>query len=377
MRILHLIDSGGLYGAERMILTLMERQRDAGHEAVLLSAGVPDEAPKAVEVEARVRDLDVRAWRMAPRFNRGEAARILAWIQDERFDVAHVHGYKFNVLLGMFSRRRRRVPLVSTLHGYISGKPLTRAWVYVQADKWILPRLDAVVLVSEAIRARIPGSIARKGSTVVVPNGIDLVAVRDQAEGEVPADVATFCDAHGPVLLGVGRLSSEKGFDRVLRIAQRLRAALPSLGVVLVGQGPLREELAAQASSLGVPLALPGFSDRVPAIMRRCDLLCMPSHTEGLPLTLLEAMTVGLPIAATPVGEIARVLDEGRGGVILDRHDEEAMAAAVREQLADDARREAMVAWSREQVAAVYSSASMARAYDDVYRAVISSSSAA
>ena len=87
----------------------MERQRDAGHEAVLLSAGVPGEAPKAVEVEAETRGLPVEAWRMAPRFNRREAARILDWVHARGFDLMHTHGYKFNVLMGMFPRRRRRI----------------------------------------------------------------------------------------------------------------------------------------------------------------------------------------------------------------------------------------------------------------------------
>lgn len=367
MRIVHLIDSGGLYGAERMLLTLMERQRDAGHEVALLSAGELEQPPKAVEVEAEARGLVVNAWRMAPRFNRREAARILDWIHAEGFDLMHSHGYKFNVLIGMFPARRRRIPFVSTLHGYITGSLFSRAWLYTRVDQLLLPRLDAVVLVSEAIRGRIPGAVARRPTTRVIPNGIDLEKVRAQAEAPVPETVESFCTTHSPVLLGVGRLSDEKAFDRVLRIAAALADEYPSIGVLIVGEGRLRDDLRALAAEHDVPLELPGFSDRVPAIMRRCDLLCMPSHTEGLPLTLLEAMTVGLPVAATPVGEIARVLDDGRGGVILDAHDETRMVAGVRDRLADDAARSAAVAWSRGRVADTYSSEAMAAGYEQVY----------
>lgn len=371
MRILHLIDSGGLYGAERMLLTLMERQRDAGHEAVLLSAGEPDQPPKAIELEARNRGLELRDWRMKPRFNRTEAAHILDWIHQQRFDVMHSHGYKFNVLLGTFSKSRRRIPLVTTLHGYITGKPFERSWVYTQADKIILPGLDAVVMVSEGIRAKIPRLVSRKPTTRLIPNGIDLEAVRTQAGLDVPDEVANFCAAHEPVLIGVGRLAWEKAFDRVLRIGAALKEDHPSLGILIVGEGRARNELEALAKSLGVPVCMPGFSDRVPALMRRCDLLCMPSHTEGLPLTLLEAMTVGLPVAATPVGEIPAVLADGRGGVVLDPSDEDRMAEQVRALLADATSRDAAVAWSRERVETVYSSEVMSRSYEELYRSLV------
>lgn len=367
MRILHLIDSGGLYGAERMLLTLMERQREAGHGPVLLSAGVPGEPPKAIEIEARRRELTVEAWRMAPRFNRREARRILSWVHEQGFDVMHSHGYKFNVLIGMFSKSTRRIPFVSTLHGYITGERFSRSWIYTQADRLILPRIDAVVMVSEGIRSRIPGLVARKESTRLVPNGIDLEAVRAQATLDVPEEIRAFCAEHSPVLLGVGRLAPEKAFDHVLGIAASLRRTRPQLGVLIVGEGSLRASIESQAVDLGVPLSMPGFSDRVPAIMGRCDLLCMPSRTEGLPLTLLEAMTVGLPVAATPVGEIARVLNDGEGGIILDSADESRMTEQVATWLDDASTREAAVTWSKKRVARTYSSGAMGEAYEEIY----------
>ena len=373
MRVLHLMDSGGLYGAEQMLLTLMEQQRELGLEPHLLSAGVPDEPPKPVEEEARRRDLGVTTWRMAPRFNPGDARRILDWAHDRGTDVLHSHGYKFNVLAGMWPRRVRRAPLVATLHGYIVGDLFSRSWLYTRADQLLLPRLDAVVLVSDAMRKRVPWTVARSARTHVIENGLDVERVRQRAAIDVPEEISAFCEDHDPVLLGVGRLSAEKGFDRLIRIAAGLRDRWPRIGVLIIGEGRLRDALASLAASsgLGDAVLLPGFSDRVPAIMARCDLACMPSHTEGLPITLLEAMAVGVPLAVTPAGEMPRVLGDGRGGLILDPDDEAAMVDAVGAHLDDTHECTARVEWATERLEADYSSWRMATAYRDVYAQVL------
>jgi len=373
VRVLHLMDSGGLYGAEQMLLTLMEQQRERGLEPHLLSAGVPDEAPKPVEEEARRRGLEVTAWRMEPRFNPGDARRILEWSHEHGTDVLHSHGYKFNVLAGMWPRRVRRAPLVATLHGYITGRVFSRGWLYTRADQLLLPRMDAVVLVSDAMRTRVPWTVARSSRTHVIENGLDVERVRSRATLEVPEEIAGFCEAHDPVLVGVGRLSAEKGFDRLIRIAARLRDRWPRIGVLIIGEGKLRASLTTLASSsgLGNDVLMPGFSDRVPAVMARTDLVCMPSHTEGLPITLLEAMAVGVPLAVTPVGEMPRVLGDGRGGAILDGADEGAMADTIAACLDQPGQRADRVRWATARLEADYSARRMAEAYRDVYAQVL------
>jgi hypothetical protein len=102
LKVLHLIDSGGLYGAEKMLLSLVQEQLKQGLDPMILSAGEPGTDEKPIEAEARNKGLPVTAWRMAPGLNLKESWKILKWAQDNKYQLLHSHGFKFNVLLGMY-----------------------------------------------------------------------------------------------------------------------------------------------------------------------------------------------------------------------------------------------------------------------------------
>jgi glycosyltransferase involved in cell wall biosynthesis len=112
---------------------------------------------------------------------------------------------------------------------------------------------------------------------------------------------------------------------------------------------------------------MPGFSDRVPAVMAACDVVCMPSHTEGLPITLLEAMAVGRPLAVTRVGEMPNVLGDGRGGLVLEPDDEASMGTAIGGFLDDPDDRTARVRWATARLEADFSARRMVESYWQVY----------
>ena len=99
MKVLHLIDSGGLYGAEKMLLALVKAQLSQGLEPMILSAGELTIPQKPLEIEATRLGLPVIPWRMKPGFNIGESRKILKWAVANDYDILHSHGFKFNVLL--------------------------------------------------------------------------------------------------------------------------------------------------------------------------------------------------------------------------------------------------------------------------------------
>ncbi|MDX5429536.1 MAG: hypothetical protein LPK45_00665, partial [Bacteroidota bacterium] len=98
MKILHLIDSGGLYGAEKVLLNLAIEQKRQGMEPVMLSAGLPNIEDKAIEIEARKVGIEVVAWRMKAGLNIREGLRIIEWACSNGVKVLHSHGYKFNII---------------------------------------------------------------------------------------------------------------------------------------------------------------------------------------------------------------------------------------------------------------------------------------
>ena len=372
MRVLHLIDSGGLYGAEKMLLTLVSEQMAAGLLPTVLSAGETGIQNKPIEVEARRLGIPVIPWRMNPGFNLKAARDILRWAQSENYQILHSHGYKFNVLMGLWPESIRKIPLIATLHGYVRAKRFTKAWVYETIDRLILARLRRVVLVSEAMKRQVPEKIARSSKTVVIPNGMSIGSIRESASSEPAEAVFGFLSRFDSIVLGVGRLSAEKGFVRLLDAFAVLRQSHELLGLIIIGEGKQRAALERQVSDLGLEdfVQLPGYVDEVPAVMKRSDVLCMPSLTEVLPITLLEAMAVGIPIVACDVGEIDKVLGHGAGGRIVRYEGASQLAGELAAVLDHKDSVDEQVEWARNRVETDYSANAMMESYLAVYRQV-------
>jgi len=374
IKVLHLIDSGGLYGAEKMLLALVAEQVKQGLAPMILSAGEPGQPEKPLEDEAKHLGLPVTPWRMKPGFNLTGAREIIRWAKSNGFQLMHSHGYKFNVLMGLWPKSIRSIPLITTLHGYIKAPRFTKSWLYESVDRLALNQMRAVLLVSEAMRQQIPQTVAQSERTAVIPNGIEINAVRAKAQAPLSEDLTEFLGKHSPVILGVGRLAPEKGFDRLLQTFIKVRKDHPNAGLIIIGEGAMRAELEREAKKGNVfpDLLLPGYYDQVPALMSRADMVCMPSRTEGLPISLLEAMAVGVPILATDVGEIGRVLEnkQGRamGGSVIPAGDDEALLEGINEIIANQDARDSGIAWSRERVQTAYSSETMAEQYWAVYK---------
>ena len=152
MKVLHLIDSGGLYGAEKMLLSLVQEQVSQGLEPMILSAGEPGIDVKPIETEAKRKGLPLTPWRMSPGLNLKESWKILKWAQKNNYDLLHSHGFKFNVLLGMYPESLRHIPMVVTLHGYVHAPRYSKMWLYESLDRFAIRRMRGVVLVGEAMK---------------------------------------------------------------------------------------------------------------------------------------------------------------------------------------------------------------------------------
>jgi len=143
--VVHLIDSGGLYGAERVLLHLMTEQQNMGRPVRLVSYGSAGGGEKSLEREAERLELPLEAWRgrswqrLKAELNRLGESRIY-----------HSHGYKFNIQLALAGRARKAHKCVSTLHGFTDAPRLSKLRLYYALDRWSLKHLDGVSFVSEA-----------------------------------------------------------------------------------------------------------------------------------------------------------------------------------------------------------------------------------
>ncbi len=364
LRILHLIDSGGLYGAERMLLMLVEEQLRQGLEPMILSAGEPHIGTKPIEEEAHRLALPVIPWRMSKGLNLREAWKILQWAKRNHYQVLHSHGYKFNILTGFWPAWLRGLPVVTTLHGYVRAPRRSRMAAYEALDRWMLTRLDRIVIVSEGMRRLVPPSVRQPSRCLYIPNGISPTP---PAPAQLPGPVVGFLRQHKQCLLAVGRLSREKGFNYLVDVFARTPANLSQTGLVIIGEGGERERLESEIAKHGLEkqILLAGYQQNAAAWMPHFDALVMPSLTEGLPITILEALRADLPIIASAVGALPSLLGDTDSATLIPPGDVSALETALTNwAIIPPADKGATTASSLRP----YSAVAMAEGYYSVYR---------
>lgn len=271
-------------------------------------------------------------------------------------DVVHAHNrFFFTTAVAAAARATGRLgaPLVTTFHlgptrdlGRLGG--LAAGGYERTVGRAILRASDAAVAVSGAVADHVRTLGAAPDPTVVVPNGVDPETFRPPEGGRDPSGP--------PRVLFVGRLVRNKG-PQVL--VDALPAALdghPDATVRVVGTGPMRERLIRRVERLGLAdrVAFPGFVGSVAAEMRAADVFCRPSRSEGLPLTLLEAMASGLPPVVTPVAGVPEVVTDGETGRLVPPDDPGAVADALGDLLADADRRRRLGTAARAHAAEGY-----------------------
>jgi glycosyltransferase involved in cell wall biosynthesis len=337
MRILHLIHSEGVYGAERILLYLAREQQRRGHEPVIGSIGPLGVGAKEIETTAKSSGLPMVPIRIASRPTPGVIRSLLQTVRDIAPDVLHSHGYKADILLG-FLPRRVRGPMLTTLHGWTAGGKFDALWLYERLDRISLRMIDAVVVVAPtmlqlpALRRIAPDRLR------LIENGIPPLAERLQdlaARGVgLPAELLSFM-AQKPTVVAIGRLSREKGVAVLLEAFARVRAERPCQ-LLIVGEGPERAALQRRIQQLNLTDSahISGYLEGADRLLKHAAGFVMSSLTEGMPLVLLEALQWQVPILATHVGAIPELLDGSRGGELVAPGDALALAAGLERMLA-------------------------------------------
>jgi len=242
--------------------------------------------------------------------------------------------------------------LVTTVHGFTRETLRTR--LYYHLDNLALRRYEQVLAVSPPLVEHCQRLAIGPDRLTYIPNGVDTDEFRRTRS--IQAARAELGVPNDRLIIGVvGRLSPEKGPDRALELAARLRASFPNLQLHFIGDGPMWKDLQQLAAVLGLPdVRFWGWQTGLHRFYEMMDLLLLPSRTEGFPTVVLEAMAMGLPGAATDVGGVFELLAEGRCGVVLS-NDEEGWPSEIAPLLRDPARREEVADRALQRVVAHYS----------------------
>ena len=365
MNVVHLMASPFFGGPERQALGLA-RHLPAECRIVFLSfaeRGLGRPFLQRAEAEG-FRAVCLKA--NAPHFLRA-AREVADWLRRLGADVLCTSGYKPD-LIGWLAARRARVPVVAIAHGWTAATWKVR--LNEAADRWVMRRVDAVVCVSEGMAAKVRGAGVPAARSPVIRNAIDAAAfgppdpaVRESLRG-------LFRERPGRIVAAAGRLSPEKGFDVLIDAAVRLAPDWPDVGFAVFGDGPLREELIRRIAERGLQgrFVLAGFRTDLERLLPACDLAVSSSHTEGLPVAVLEEMASGLPVVATAVGGTPEVVEDSVTGRLVPPGDPAALARVMAELLAAPERARAMGRAGRRRVETCFAFTAQAEEYLRLFR---------
>jgi glycosyltransferase involved in cell wall biosynthesis len=267
-------------------------------------------------------------------------------IRQGRYDIVHTHSSKAGIL-GRWAARLAGVPIiVHTVHGWAHHdhqRPMVRR-TYILLERITQRVTDRLVVVSPRnVEKGLADSIAVAEKYVTIRSGIELDRFRVPARPR-EAVRAELGIPQGAVVVGtVTRLSRQKAPLDFVAAAAQVAAQRRDVHFVIVGDGPLRAEVEAQVSALGLAgrVRLTGLRRDVPDLLHSFDIFALTSLWEGLPRVLPQAMAAGLPIVATAVDGNAEAVTDGVNGFLIPAGDPSAMAAALLQMLnGPDLRRE-------------------------------------
>lgn len=342
MKVLTIIDALGFGGAERLLCTLAAAAPAANLDLQVasLSSWTAEGASTVPRLEAAgVHPSFLGVDRLA---DLSAVARLAAAIRESECDVVHAHlGYS-STLVPLAARRAGK-PCVCTLHtlpGPVGGRDALKERLCVESAG----RSSAFIFVSEAARAAFAKRYRPRASWRVERNGINLAHFHP-GEGHLPAGLRVPDGA--PIVSIIAALRAPKGHALAVAGWHSVLARVPQARLLIVGDGPeysnLRQQV--QRADLVERVLFTGRIDderQTADIVRASDLVLLPSYTEALPTTLIEAAACGRPVVATDVGGVREVVQQGVTGLLVASGGIDQIAISVAGLLEDHGRRTSM-----------------------------------
>jgi len=354
VKILQVLPSLEIGGGEVFTVALSEELLSRGHELELLCIRAGGELASRLS-PALAERTTVLGKRF--RFDASVWPRIASRMLQQRPDVVHTHLFTSLAWAGTASLATAIPAWVHTQHGCHDDDhgylPAIRRALY--------PRIDAAVAVSEAVQQDLIDRRYLAKRTRTILNGINL------------SGRPTRVPQPGPLrLIAVGRLVPIKGHRYLLEALALARAAGLDAQLTLCGDGELRTELQQLAADLGIRdhVVFAGAVSDIPDRLAQADLFCMPSLSEGLPISALEAGAAALPMLVTDGGGAGALIEDGAGGRIVPSGNAQALADALLAFANDDLT--ALGAKSRATIEARYSIQATADAYELLFREILS-----
>lgn len=360
VRVLHLIETGGPGGAERILLALATHLGQHYHSTVgLLRHGWLESQVLASGLDCSHLDGN----------GHGDLAvlrRLLHVIRSHNIDLMHAHEFYMNMLATLVSCMTG-IPTVCTVHG---KNYYPERWRRRMIYRLIARRAAQLVVVSRELQRFFCDTTGVPRERVgVILNGIDTTAFSGISRRRELLDPLGI-PREARIVGTIGNLYEVKGQTHLVHAARLLSQCLPELHVIILGRGGMRDALRSLSVSLGIQdrIHLLGFREDAASYLGLMDVFTLPSLSEGLPISLLEAMAAEVPVVVTQVGGMPEVVEHGKTGFLVPPGDPETLAQEIRWLLENPEGARAMGEAGGHRVRESFSLEGMIGQYHEVYR---------
>lgn len=275
------------------------------------------------------------------------------------------HGYKPNII-GYFAAKQLGIPMIVYSHGWTGESVKIRFYEFL--DRQVMRLARNIIAVSEGHKRQIVDTGICHDRITVIHNAVSVP--KQVKHGELRKRLSL--PENATVVVSAGRLSPEKNYSGLIKAATPILKDRDSVFFVVYGEGVLRAELERQIVQAGIQhrFILPGFIADVQSMLADADIFVSSSHTEGLPVAILEAAGAGLPVVATAVGGTPEVVLDGFNGLLVPADDVNALGNAITYLLDNNDEAASMGKRGAELVRESFDFESHARKLEVLYRRV-------
>jgi glycosyltransferase involved in cell wall biosynthesis len=353
IRVVALMESTAVSGPSKNLIEFARRaaQAEPGIPTVEVALVTYTRGMAESEFITAARAVGIRTFQLVERrrFDTRVIGELKRIVLDYSPDILQSHNIKSHFYVRI-TGLHRCFPWIVFNHGYTARDWLDR--LYTQVDRWSLRAADHVIAVCQPFADR----LSRRGidrSRIRIQHNSVKPFVPPSPE-EVDNKKRELGLADEAVVLCVGRLSSEKGHRDLLQAIALMAAMkdLPAFHLVLVGDGPEHQVLRETIRTLGIAdrVTLTGHQTDVRSYYAMASVLALPSHSEGSPNVVLEAMAAGIPVVATAVGGVPEIIEHERTGLLVPPRTPPAMANAIARLLRDMSLRNSIGPAGRDHV---------------------------
>lgn len=363
LRILHITHSLNIGGLERVVVDLAKGFKKNGHFVSIccLDGKEPlgEEAEKAgVKVFSLNKKSGIR-W--------GLPFRIARMIKEEGINVVHTHN-EAGLIYGAAAAILAKVPnIVHTEHGKEPNYYNKR--ILQLAERFLLKKVKHVVVVSVDLKNKMASSTKiNKDKILVIPNGIDIKSFQCPELGEIKRKELGI-SSDNFVIGNIARMVPLKNHKFLIAIFKELLKDFPKLKLVLVGDGLLKRELEIYSEANGLSNSVMFLGERkdIAELLSAFDLFILPSLTEGVSITLLEAMASGIPIVASKVGGNPEIIENERTGLLIPLSENIRWIETIKSLIKNENRRRDISKRAKNFVTEQFSIETMVENYEEIY----------